>query len=269
MPVIASAFLPPSPLLIPEIGKQNYNLLNKTVKAYQAVAEILKKEEVEIIVIISPHGHAQDNNVSFNIHPQLDLSFKEFGYLATVKTLTPALRLADDIQQKMGHEGQIKLSAEKHLDYGSSIPLHLLSADLKTPKILSLLPAIKKDRGYHYQFGKKLGDILHKRPEKIAIIAAGNLSQRLKKNSPAGYSPKGARFDNRVIEYLNDRQNGLEKLLNIDNRIAEEALEGGLKQLSLLLGVMGETCEAQILAYQNDFGVGYLSVNFNLQLAVI
>ena len=269
MPIIASAFLPPSPLLIPEIGKQNYNLLHKTVKAYQAVAEILKKEEAEIIVIISPHGKAQDQNVSFNIHPQLAISFQEFGYLATVKTLTPALRLADDIQQQLGREEGIKLSAEKHLDYGSAIPLHLLSADLKAPKVLSLLPAAKKDRNYHYQFGQKLGEILHKRPEKIAIIAAGDLSHRLKKNSPAGYSPKGARFDNRVIEYLNDHENGREKLLNLDDKIAEEALESGLKQLSLLLGIMGETCEAQILAYQNDFGVGYLSVNFILQLAVI
>ena len=48
MPIIASAFLPPSPLLIPEIGRQNQSILKKTIQAYQNIASILKNEEVEI-----------------------------------------------------------------------------------------------------------------------------------------------------------------------------------------------------------------------------
>jgi len=57
--------------------------------------------------------------------------------------------------------------------------------------------------------------------------------------------------------------------LALEDKIGEEAKEGGLKQLSLLIGAIGENCQAQILAYQNDFGIGYLSVNFNLQIATI
>ncbi len=269
MSIIASAFLPPSPLLVPEIGKQNFNLLQKTVQAYQAVGDILKAEEVEIIVIISPHGPGQANNVSFNISPALNLSFQEFGYLATIKTFEPALRLADEIKNQMVHEHNVRLVAREHLDYGSAIPLHLLSNELKNLKILPLFPAEKKDRNYHFQFGQELGALLRARPEKIAVIAAGDLSHRLKKTSPGGYSPKGTRFDNRLVEYLNDSENGRDKIMAIDEKIAEEAMEGGLKQLALLLGILGDGCQPQILAYQNDFGVGYLSVNFNVQMALI
>ena len=104
---------------------------------------------------------------------------------------------------------------------------------------------------------------------KIAIIAAGNLSHRLKKNSPGGYSPKGARFDNRLIEYLNDGENGLNKILNIEEKTGSEAMEGCLKQLNLLIGAIGENFTTQVLAYQNDFGIGYLSANFNLRTAPI
>jgi len=269
MPITVAALLPPSPILIPEIGKQNYHLLNKTSQAYSQVAELLIKEEVEAIVLISSFGLLQNNNISLNVGPKFKINFQEFGYLPTIKTLNPALRLADVIVTAMGHAYQVKLSSQEKLDYGSAIPLSLLTNELKAVKTLPLFPARQKDRAYHYSFGQKLGEVLKARPEKIAIIAAGNLSSRLKKNSPGGYSPKGARFDNRLIEYFNDTENGLSKILNIEDKISEEASESCLKQLSILLGAVGDNCQAQILSYQNNFGIGYLSVNFNLQIAMI
>ncbi|MDD3285769.1 MAG: hypothetical protein PHG95_04035 [Patescibacteria group bacterium] len=269
MPLISAAFLPPSPLLIPEIGKQNNQMLQKTSQAYRQMAAIFEKEEIEIIIVISPYGLSQNENISLNIAPQLQISFQEFGYLATIKALNPAWRLADNIVKEMSHDNPVKLSSQEKLDYGSAVPLALLTENIKINKTLPLFPADQKDRAYHYEFGLKLGEILKKRPEKIALVASGELSRRLKKNSPGGYSPKGVRFDNRVIEYLNDSENGLNKLLALEERMGEEAMEGGLKQLSLLIGAIGENCQAQILAYQNDFGIGYLSVNFNLQVATI
>ncbi|MBN2884317.1 hypothetical protein JXE04_00070 [Patescibacteria group bacterium] len=270
MPIIASAFLPPSPLLIPEIGKQNTNILAKTLTAYKNMADILKESEIEVIIVISANGNLQNNNISLNVNPELKISFQEFGILSTLKTFTPALELADKLKKDLEtSEDAIRLSSQSYLDYGCAVPLQLLTNSFKNIKILPLFPAKNLDRTYHFQFGKKLGEYLHTRPEKIAIIAAGDLSHRLKKNSPAGYSPKGIRFDNRIIEYLNESNGSTEKIMSIDDKIADEAMENGLKQLSLLLGAIGEDYQSEILAYQNDFGVGYLSVNFNLQVAPI
>lgn len=270
MPIIASAFLPPSPLLIPEIGKQNTVILDKTLQAYKQIANYLQEAETDVIIIISPYGNMQSNNISLNIHPELKVSFQEFGLLSTLKTFKPALALADDLKKYLENsENAIRLSSQSYLDYGSAVALKLLTDTLKNTKVLPLFPAINLDRNYHFEFGKKLGEYLHARSEKIAIIAVGDLSHRLKKNSPAGYSPKGARFDNRLIEYLNENDNSIEKIMAIDDKAANEVLEGALKQLSLLLGVVGEDFEPEVLAYQNDFGVGYLSVNFNLQVAPI
>ncbi|MGE5425799.1 MAG: hypothetical protein ACM3PZ_01880 [Bacillota bacterium] len=269
MSIIASAFLPPSPLLIPEIGKQNYNLLKKTTAAYQRVADILKSEEAEIIVILSPNGPLDAETISVNLGPSLDLSFQEFGYLATIRSFQPALGLADEIKAKLGRDQALRFISQPNLDYGSAVPLQLLSAELKSPLVLPLFTAEKLDLNSHYHLGQEIGAILRQRPEKLAVIAAGDLSHRLKKNSPAGYSPKGARFDNRVMEYLKEESAGRDKLLAMDEKTGLEALEGGLKQLALLFGIMGEGYEAEILSYQNDFGVGYLCVNFNLQVALI
>lgn len=269
MPLIASAFLPASPLLIPEIGKQNYHLLKKTCQAYEKVADILKAEETEIIIIISPNGPMRPDGLSLNVGPRLDLSFNEFGYLATIKTFSPALSLEDDLKIKFSPNHPLYLVSQSQLDYGTAVPLQLVSDKLKPIKVLPLFPADNLDLKQHYELGRIIAEILRTRPEKIALIAAGNLSRRLKKKSPDGYSPKGARFDNKIIEYLKEAADGKEKLLSIDKKMAEEALEGGLKQLALLLGIIGDSYEPQILAYQNDFGIGYLSVNFNLNVAPI
>ncbi len=270
MPIITSAFLPPSPLLIPEIGKQNTAVLDKTLEAYKYVAAGLQEAEIDVIIVISPHGDLQNNNISLNVHPELKVSFPEFGLLSILKTFQPALALADDIKNILENsENAIRLSSQSYLDYGSAVALQLLTGDLKNTKVLPLFPAMNLNRDYHFKFGKQLREYLHTRSEKIAVIAVGDLSHRLKKNSPAGYSPKGARFDNRLIEYLNESNNSIEKIMTIDDKLADEVLEGALKQLSLLLGIIGEDFKPEVLAYQNDFGVGYLSVNFNLQVAPI
>ncbi|MCF7860507.1 hypothetical protein K9M09_02705, partial [Patescibacteria group bacterium] len=152
MPIIASAFLPPSPLLIPEIGKQNTNILAKTLEAYKNIATILKEAEIEIIIVISANGDLQRDNISFNIHPELKVSFQEFGVLSTLKTFAPALELADKIKLEFeASENIIRLSGQSYLDYGCAVPLQLLTEELKNIKVLPLLPAQKLNRTDHFQ----------------------------------------------------------------------------------------------------------------------
>lgn len=84
----------------------------------------------------------------------------------------------------MGHDYPVKLGSQEKIDYGSAIPLSLLTDGL-TGQSLAPISRGTKMHAYHYAFGQKLGEILKTRTEKIAIIAAGNLSHRLKKNSGA------------------------------------------------------------------------------------
>ena len=99
--------------------------------------------------------------------------------------------------------------------------------------------------------------------KKIAVISSSDLSHRLKKKSPGGYSPKGAKFDNKLIEYLADPKTAAANILKMDSKLIEAAGECGLKPIVVLLGILdGLENEAKILAYQTDFGVGYLSLNF-------
>ncbi len=99
--------------------------------------------------------------------------------------------------------------------------------------------------------------------DKIAIIASADLSHRLSKDAPAGYSSKGKKFDKRLINYL--QKNQVQEILNLDHNLISEAGECGLKSIVMLLGIMnGIQHKPQMLSYELPFGVGHLTMNLKL-----
>lgn len=269
MPIINSAFLPPCPLLLPDIGKENSKILAKTNNAYQEMTKIIEKDEIETLVIISRQNPHPSQRVSLNVASKLQLDFSEFGHISENRSYNPALSLADSIYQAIGEERAIRLLSADELDAGSGIPLYMLGEAIKKLKILVIYTSDTLAKEAHYELGLRIREVLQSRPEKIAIIGSGSLSSRLKKNSPSGYSPKASRFDNKLIEYLSKAEDASERIIKIDESQEKELQDRSLKQLSLQLGIIGNSYQAKVLAYQNDFGIGYLSIYFDLQLAQI
>ena len=50
----------------------------------------------------------------------------------------------------------------------------------------------------HFEFGKLLKKEIINCRKKIAVISSGDLSHRLTRNAPAGYSSKGKKFDKKI-----------------------------------------------------------------------
>lgn len=262
MPNLLSALLPHSPLLIDEIGKDNKKALNKTIDAYQLVYNLIKEREIEIIITISQHGLLLDDSFSIGTSLQYNINFEEFACFKKRESLNSALKLSDNILKEIKYDFPLQLIAKTKLDHGSAIPLELLTKNQKQIKVLPLFPANDLDWLSHYNFGQKLGEIINNQSEKIAIIASGDLSHRLKISSPGGFSPKGVKFDKKIIEYLNDPKQVKDKLLKLDKKNVLEAKECVLKPLLILLGIIGPNYQGKKLAYQDDFGIGYLSFLF-------
>lgn len=262
MPLIKSAILPHSPLLIPEIGRANYDFLGQTIIAYQKIQEQLANLQPETIIIITPHG-LSGNDFNINTAPEMEINLQDFGFIPP-KTIFPGdLLLADQIKNQLRGEFPAHLSSEMFLDYGSAIPAYLLRPNGKNFKIITITPPEGAELEACYLFGQKLKEIINSSPKKIAVISSSDLSHRLKKKSPGGYSPKGTKFDNKLIEYLNDPETAAENILKIDRKLIAEAGECGLRPIIILLGIIsGENLEAKTMAYQTDFGVGYLSLEF-------
>lgn len=265
MALIKTIILPHSPLLIPEIGRANYNFLDKTNVVYKQIGASLKELGLETLVVISPHCPTQDNAFTLNVSPEMEINLKEFGFIPSKTILTGDSLLADQIKNALPEELPLQLISENILDYGSAIPAYLFRGSVGNFKIIVVSPADELSLEKHYELGKHLKKIIEASDKKIAVLASSDLSHRLKRKSPGGYSPKGAKFDNKLIEYLSNKETAAENIFKMDAKLIKDAGECGLKPIVVLLGILeGTPAKSHILSYQTDFGIGYLSLEFEI-----
>jgi len=262
MPIVFSAITPHPPILIPTIGKENINQLKATSDAFLKLEQDLYASQVETIIIISPHGHLQEEAFTINLCPEFTVSFEDFGDLTTKFTLEGDIGLAHQIKEKLETKVPLQFISEPELDHGSSVPIYLLTQHLPKIKIIPLYYS-GLSLTAHYHFGQMIKSKLLNSSTRIAVIASGDLSHRLTKNAPAGYSPKGKKFDQKLTDCLLKKETG--EIIKFKHELIADAGECGLKSIMILLGIIeGMKYEPQLLSYESPFGVGYLTMNFKL-----
>ena len=262
MSLIFSAITPHPPILIPQIGKDNIKLLYSTKSALQNLANKLKDLNPETIIVISPHGLVHSDAFTMNQNPNFKATFEEFGDLSTKVNFKGDIGLTHKIKEDVETEIKLQLTSNEQIDHGVSVPLLNLTAGLTNTKIIPLYPS-GLDNQAHYDFGKALAQEISYNKNKIAVIASADLSHNLTKNAPGKYSPKGKKFDQKIINCL--QENKINDIINIDEKLAKGAQQCGLKSILILLGILnGMSYKPKMLSYEYPFGVGYLVMNFEL-----
>jgi|AntRauTorckE6833_2_1112554.scaffolds.fasta_scaffold02404_4 AmmeMemoRadiSam system protein B len=267
MPVIYSALLPHSPLLLKPIGKENTEKLDATLNSYQRVIDKIKQKKIDTIVIITPHGRKDDDKYYVNNSLKYKVDLKDFGDLATRLEIEPDLALFQKLQDFERVNKVLKTYQEESLDYGSAIVLYLIISQVNNLKALSISYS-GADNQKNYEFGKELNHALKKADQNIALIASGDMSHCVSKKSPQGYNSKGVKFDNQVKEIISQNNDMDKKILAFNQNLIMKAKECGLKSLLIALGVLSDyNYDSKVLSYQDDFGIGYLSADFdNLEI---
>ncbi len=264
MSVVFAAITPHPPILIPEIGKDHIKEIAKTQEAMKQLEQDLYAAKPDSIVIISPHGHIQDNAFTINLNADYKANFKDFGdfslelqYRSDFMTIQE-IRAADESNQA----APIVMSSEALIDYGFSVPLYCLTQHLKQLPIVPITPA---GLGYaeHYAFGQFLYRQLAKINKRFAIIASADLSHKLTKEAPGGFAEEGKEFDKKIASLL--KKKSYQEIVNFDHAMAAAAGECGLRSIITLLGAV-ETLNASpdVLSYEGPFGVGYMVCDFKI-----
>lgn len=262
MSLIFSAIVPHPPIIIPNVGKENLNKLEKTIKSFEKIRKELIKNNIDTVFIISPHGSVQSKSFTINLSPEFFCDFKNFGDLETRNTWTGNIGLAHRIREQLETKAPLQMTTEHELDHGTAIPLLLLTKELKNIKIIPLFySGLNNDA--HFKFGQLLSRELIFNKDRVAVIASGDLSHRITKDAPAGYSPKGKKFDKKLIELLEKEKT--EEIIKMDHNLINEAGECGLKSIIILLGILdGIKHTPKMLSYEHPFGVGYLTMIFEM-----
>ena len=109
----------------------------------------------------------------------------------------------------------------------------------------------------HLRFGSCIRKAVEEVGRRVAFIASGDLSHRLKPRAPAGYNPDAHVFDDQVVEAL--RSNVPQRIVEIDYSLRKLAGECGYRSMLVVIGACENlplSCE--VLSYEAPFGVGYL-----------
>lgn len=151
-----------------------------------------------------------------------------------------------------------------HPGWGFNVPLHFLAKDVHGIEVKAHLTDFESPE-VHFNRGKELIKNL-KYIKKLAWIASGDMSHRLKEDGPYGLHPSGTKFDEEFIELL--KKKDVPGILNMNPHLVEEAGECGLRSFCMLLGALEGAklkWQPEVLSYEGPFGVGYLVANFKMQ----
>ncbi len=261
--LVFSAIVPHPPILIPTIGKDNLEKIQKTASAMKNLEELLYASKPDVIIIISPHGEIIPDAFSLNLNSTYQANFENFGDFKTKLEFKSSPMLALRIKERVEDELPLILSSSPNLDHGLAVPLYYLTQHLKNIEIIPIYYSLL-DYKTHFHFGQLLKKEIAKSAKRVAVIASGDLSHCLTKDAPAGYSKEGEEFDNKLIDLLKNKS--YQSLLKMDEKLIEKAAECGLRSFLILLGIIEEyEYNFEVLSYEGPFGVGYLVANFKLK----
>lgn len=250
--------VPHPPLLIPGVGTGKQ--IPDTWSAYNEIANEIKKDKPDTIILISPHSILYSDYIHIAPGRTASGDFSAFGAKQVSIKAEYDIELAALIGEtaekegiRAGHLGE----REPMLDHGVMVPLHFIGTDIKIVRIsLSGLSLID-----HYRFGMCVRQAAKKMSRCITVVASGDMSHKLKQDGPYGFVPEGPEFDAFIRECVRDAD--FIRLLSIDRSFSECAAECGLRSLVILAGALdGMNVKSRELCYEGPYGVGYLTASF-------
>lgn len=262
---------PHPPFIIPAVGGDNLNQAQATVAGLQTMAAELSASSPELVIFLTPHGNVFSDCISCLGDPELTGDLGAFGHPETSMHHANDLELVELMEKTCTAEGiefaaiDTALAHRHHLnaniDHGIMVPLYYLEqAGLTGVPIIAisigLLPLLDL-----YRFGTIINRCAQTLNRRVAVVASGDMSHRLKDDGPYSFNPAGPEFDRSVKELIEKKD--IKGLLALPGHLRENAGECGYRSIVIMLGVLdGLEFDSQVFSYEGPFGVGYLTAGF-------
>ena len=258
MPIVAAFMVPHPPMIVPEVGRGSEKQVEKTIKAYEKVAEEIAALKPETIIISSPHSIMYSDY--FHISPGSGAvgSFADFG--------APQVKFEVEYDEELvklvaARAEQVHFPAgtlgEKNpaLDHGTMVPLWFILkkyTDFKLVRTgLSGYDLLK-----HYEYGMMIKDAVEALDRRTVYVASGDLSHKLQDYGPYGFAEEGPLYDKRIMDVCSAARFG--ELFDFDENFCQKAAECGHKSFVIMAGALdGQAVEATQYSHEDVTGVGY------------
>lgn len=219
----------------------------------------------DVLVMISPHTPMSRDAFTVKVSPVLGGSFASFGQPQVRIDKQNDVELAVALATTAESEDIPLISLEavstrwsdprEELNHGLLVPLYYLDHHFETPIIsLSISGMNYRD---HFHLGRCVRRACTDLGRRAVFVASGDLSHRLIKGAPAGYSPRGEEFDRRIVEIAHGGD--FDSLYDIQEDLVEAAGECGFRSIHTMWGALKNGhYHNSVLSYEGPFGVGYL-----------
>ncbi len=271
MGIVAAGIAPHPPLIIPDIGREELTRVSNTVESLKDFSLQVASADPDTVILITPHGPMHRHAPTIQAGEKLEGDFAPFRAPHVQLSAQNDLQLIDAIEAEANKEGPgiLRLEERTHqreavvLDHGITVPLYYLQEAGTGHCIIAITfaPLPVTDL---FQFGKAIQKAVRQTGRKAAVVASGDLSHRLTRFAPAGYSPQGKVFDHELVNHIKNYD--VKALLNMDESMVSDAGECGLRSIIILLGCLdGLDVSSRVLSYEGPFGVGYLVASLTPQ----
>lgn len=263
-----AAVSPHPPIIIPEIGEpSDLQKASQTIQAMKKMAFAFCEAEIDTLILISPHMLVYPDKFNICGMKKLFGSFASFGAPDIMMEFSNDLNLAHEIDQKANAQNINTLLYDNggeffELDHGLMVPLFYLNSQQEST--FKVIPIAYSDlsRADHFTFGQIIGEIVKKYPNRVGIIASGDLSHRLNHGSREEMQ-NGRDFDQKIAQDL--KEGNAKEILYYDEEFVETAGECGYRSILILLGALDNiNVKMETSCYDSPFGVGYLAARYKL-----
>ncbi len=256
---IEAAFMVPHPpMIVPEVGRGNEKQIEKTIQAYEKVADEIAALKPETIIISSPHSIMYSDYFHISPGARASGSFADFG----------ASQVRFDVDYDQELVNRIAACAESshfpagtlgekqaELDHGTMVPLWFILKKYKDFKLvrtgLSGYDLLK-----HYEYGMLIKDAVEEVNRKVVFVASGDLSHKLQDYGPYGFAEEGPVYDERIMDVCSGARFG--ELFDFDENFCDNAAECGHRSFVIMAGTLdGKSVQATQYSHEDVTGVGY------------
>jgi AmmeMemoRadiSam system protein A len=252
--------MPHPPVLAHAVGRgrerEAPRTLDGTERLRAALIRLNAALAPEVLLVLSPHQPHAPGALFINRARQVRGSLARFGAPGVHVSFAGSQAALDEMSAAFKASGipcAVGDMPDITADHGAVVPLQFILPTFPDGKIPSVI--IAGPSGLSLDQALALGDALRGLPggRRLALLASGDLSHRLKSDGPYGFDPAGPVFDAAVLEAL--KLGDPTPLLNLKAATIAGAGECGLRSVLALLKLTRAPLE--LFSYEGPFGVGY------------
>ena len=260
MSILGAIMTPHPPLIVPQVGRGQEAGILATTRAMEQAARFVVELQPDTLVVVSPHATAYADY--FHISPGREArgDFGQFGapdVQVEVQYDEAFVNALSSLCEKEGLPAGTQGERDPKLDHGTMIPLVFITRaiDGQLPRVVRIgVSGLPPEE--HYKLGMLIGKTAEALGRRVAVVASGDLSHKLKEDGPYGLSPDGAVYDTKIMDVM--RRAAFLELFDFPESLCSSAAECGHRSFLTMAGCFdGISVEAEKLSYEGPFGVGY------------